>query len=58
MEFERAIYRVYDRCLDGLRDDDTDTANKYCRLVRVYVKFDFVMRLVFVVLYNFCFQHV
>lgn len=32
MEFERAIYRVYERCLEGLHDTDSNVANKYCRL--------------------------
>lgn len=42
MEFERAIYRVYERCLDGLHD--TDDANeqpmqmntKSCRMFEVF----------------------
>ena len=39
MEFERAIYRVYERCLDGFRDNEGDVANKYCRLVFVDVEY-------------------
>lgn len=32
MEFERAIFRVYERCLEGLRDDENDSVNsKTCR---------------------------
>jgi hypothetical protein len=32
MEFERAIYRVYERCLEGLRDEDDEAINsKSCR---------------------------
>eukprot|EP01041_Mallomonas_annulata_P007897 gene7897-16167_t len=35
MEYERALYRVYERCLEGLRDDDaenSDIGSKTCRL--------------------------
>lgn len=37
MEFERAIYRVYERCLDGMREDDdeggmTPINGKSCRI--------------------------
>ncbi len=36
MEFERAIYRVYERCLEGLHEEDEDenaTINtKSCKL--------------------------
>ena len=32
MEFERAIFRVYERCIDGLRDEDNDGINsKSCK---------------------------
>jgi hypothetical protein len=31
MEFEKAIYRVYERCLEGLRDTETDHSSKYCK---------------------------
>lgn len=32
MEFERAIFRVYERCLEGLRDEDNEAVNsKSCR---------------------------
>jgi hypothetical protein len=32
MEFERAIFRVYERCLEGLRDEDNDgVSSKSCR---------------------------
>eukprot|EP01038_Epipyxis_sp_PR26KG_P009964 gene9964-13401_t len=38
MEFERAIYRVYERCLEGLQDDSNDNNNpninsKSCRIL-------------------------
>ena len=36
MEFERAIYRVYERCLEGLHEEDADENaainNKSCKL--------------------------
>jgi len=32
MEFERAIYRVYERCVEGFRDDASDIGSKSCRL--------------------------
>ena len=37
MEFERAIYRVYERCLDGLRDEDENgSANaKSCNFLEL-----------------------
>ena len=34
MEFERAIYRVYEKCLEGLREDEPDSLSpRTCRLV-------------------------
>jgi len=27
MEYERALYRVYERCLEGLRDDNADASD-------------------------------
>lgn len=38
MEFERAIYRVYERCLDGLREDQDANGNanmKSCKFLEV-----------------------
>ncbi len=37
MEFERAIFRVYERCLDGLRDDTENNENdsKGCRFLEL-----------------------
>lgn len=36
MEFERAIFRVYERCMEGLRDDDPETISpKSCRFVEL-----------------------
>jgi len=42
MEFERAIYRVYERCLDGLHDTDDaeqpmQVNTKSCRMFEVFV---------------------
>ena len=40
MEFERAIYRVYERCVEGLRDEDTEPADsKSCRFIEVSILF-------------------
>ena len=40
MEFERAIYRVYERCVEGLRDEDTEPADsKSCRFIEISVLF-------------------
>ena len=35
MEFERAIYRVYERCLDGFRDDMSDSGSKSCNIFQL-----------------------
>ena len=33
MEFERAIYRVYERSMEGIRDtDNADIGQKYCKI--------------------------
>ena len=52
MEFERAIYRVYERCMDSLRDTDTDMANKYCRYECVVDNVHHLIILAFWVLYK------
>jgi hypothetical protein len=33
MEFERAIYRVYERSIDNLRDNEPEGSGKYCKLI-------------------------
>jgi hypothetical protein len=36
MEYERALYRVYERCLEGLREDDpSDIGSKTCRFCSI-----------------------
>ena len=51
MEFERAIFRVYERCLEGLRDDDNEAVNsKSCRafeLISLGGAFFFLLTLIF-----------
>jgi hypothetical protein len=51
MEFERAIFRVYERCLEGLRDDDNEAVNsKSCRafeLLSLFGAIFFLCTLVF-----------
>ena len=51
MEFERAIFRVYERCLEGLRDDDNEAVNsKSCRafeLLSLGGAFFFLLTLIF-----------
>jgi hypothetical protein len=44
MEFERAIYRVYERCLDGLHDTDDaeqpmQVNTKSCRMFEVHINY-------------------
>ena len=36
MEFERAIFRVYERCVEGFRDDESDMASKSCRMFEIF----------------------
>jgi hypothetical protein len=38
MEFERAIYRVYEKCIEGLREDDPDSISpRSCKLMETMV---------------------
>ena len=44
MEFERAVYRVYERCVDGLRDEDREgevRTNSYdsksCKIIEFFL---------------------
>jgi hypothetical protein len=40
MEFERAIFRVYERCVEGLRDDDNEViTSKSCRIIEALTFF-------------------
>ena len=35
MEYERAIFRVYERCMEGLRDESEPGSVKYCRMLEL-----------------------
>lgn len=39
MEFERAIFRVYEKCLEGLREDEPPLSPRSCRLIESLVLF-------------------
>jgi hypothetical protein len=54
MEFERAIYRVYERCLDGLHDtgdaeQPMQVNTKSCRMFEVY-KYTYTYSYSFIIL--------
>jgi len=53
MEFERAIYRVYERCLDGLREDQDEHGNasmKSCKFLEL-ISFCFGVFLLFTLVF-------
>jgi hypothetical protein len=37
MEFERAIYRVYERSIDNLRENEFEGSGKFCKLIEYFV---------------------
>lgn len=37
MEFERAIYRVYERSIDNLRENEFEGSGKFCKLIEYLV---------------------
>lgn len=54
MDFERAIYRVYERCMDGIREDDPESLSpKSCKLIE-----NFIFGLFIIFLFILCYLHI